>query len=181
MSLVISVSSVKSEAGLWPQDVGRGSNAESMSRRKAWGRPLSEQDAASAKSRERSSRPVLMPLGALPSSRQAALRPSSKSGPVEGFVLHRVVNFEVSDLDTVHGVIYVRNDENSLPPLRTHKMCGEVAGRPARVPGSRGLPLSRACFAPPSISSPDSPAHACQDGALTPAEARFPGSGTTCA
>lgn len=48
-----------------------------------------------------------MPLGALPSSRQAALQPSSKSGPVEGFVLHRVVNFEVSDLDTVHGVIYV--------------------------------------------------------------------------
>lgn len=52
-----------------------------------------------------------------------------------------------------------------------------MAKIPACLPGSCGLLLSRACFAPPSIFSPDSPAHACQDGALTPAVAEVPGFG----
>lgn len=39
--------------------------------------------------------------------RQAGLPLTSTPGPVKSFVLlHRVVNFEVSDLDTVHRVIY---------------------------------------------------------------------------
>ena len=64
------------------------------------------------------------------------------------------------------------------PYFWAHKKCGEVVNIPACVPGSCGLPLSQACFAPPSIFRPDSPAHACQDGALTPAEAGFPALGT---
>lgn len=54
------------------------------------------------------------------------------------------------------------------------KSVKEVAKNRAGAAGARGLPLSRACLAPSSIFWPDSSAHACQEGALTPAVAEVP-------
>ena len=63
------------------------------------------------------------------------------------------------------------------PHLRAHKIVGSGQNSSLRSRAC-GLLLSWACSAPPSIFSPDSPAHACQAEALTPAEAGFPGLGT---
>lgn len=170
MNLITFISSIKNKAGLSAHEKAGGNDPESMSRSRArLGISLSRAR-TSPGSCVGSSRLVLMLLGALPVCRQLCPNEENLALPkalccTEWLILRCLISTLLVELFMSEMM------KIPFPPLWAHKKCGEVTKIPAWAPGSCGLPLSRACLAPPSIFSPDSPAHACQDGALTPAEA----------